>query len=60
MRDFGETLVIQSRATGTGEASGLELEQEFWQAARVGNGKVVWWKFCRTEEEALQAVGVRE
>jgi len=59
MRDFGETLVIQSRATGTGEASGLELEQEFWQAARVGNGKVVWWKFCRTEDEALEAVGLR-
>jgi len=59
MRDFGETLVIQSRAVGTGGASGVELEQEFWQAVRVSNGKVVWWKFCRTEDEALEAVGLR-
>ena len=60
IRDYGETLVIQSRAVATGEASGLALEQEFWQAARASNGKVVWWKFCRTEEEALEAIGARE
>jgi len=60
VRDFGETLVIQSRAVATGGASGVALEQEFWQAARVNNGKVVWWKFCRTEDEALEAVERRE
>jgi ketosteroid isomerase-like protein len=60
MRDFGETLVIQSRGVGTGGASGVELEQEFWQAARVSNGKIVWWKFCRTEAEAIEAAGPRE
>jgi ketosteroid isomerase-like protein len=60
MHDFGETLVIQSRAVGTGGASGVELEQHFWQAARVSNDKIVWWKFCRTEDEALEAVGLSE
>ncbi len=60
MRDFGGTLVIRSRAVGTAAASGVHLEQEFWQAARVSNGKVVWWKFCRTEAEALEAVGLSE
>ena|SRR5215207_1769955 len=60
MRDFGETLVIQSHAVATGEASGVELEQAFWQAVRVSNGKVIWWKFCRTEDEALEAAGLRE
>lgn len=60
IRESGETLVIQSRAVGTGGASGVALEQEFWQAARVNNGRVVWWKFCRTEAEALKAAGLSE
>jgi ketosteroid isomerase-like protein len=59
MREFGETSVIQSRAVGTAEASGVKLEQEFWQAVRVRDGRVVWWKFCRTEDEALEAVRLR-
>ena len=60
IRDFGETLVIHSRAVGTGGASGVELEQEFWQAAKASNGKIGWWTFCRTEAEALEAVGLSE
>jgi ketosteroid isomerase-like protein len=60
VRDFGETVVIQSRAVATGGASGVALEQDFWQAARVRNGKIVWWRFCRTEDEALSAARLRE
>ena len=29
-------------------------------AAHHDTGKVVWWKFCRTEAEALEAVGLSE
>ena len=60
IRSFGQTLVIQSHGVATGSGSGVRLEQEFWQAARVRNGKVVWWRFCRTEAEALEAVGLSE
>src|SRR5215211_6708933 len=59
-RAFGEMLVIQSHGVATGGASGVRLEQDFWQAARVRDGKIVWWKFCRTEAEALEAVGLSE
>jgi len=38
----------------------VRLEQDFWQAARVRDGKIAWWKFCRTEAEALEAVGLSE
>jgi ketosteroid isomerase-like protein len=57
LREFGDFLVIEARLFGTGEASGLEVEQHVWQASRARNGKVVWWKFFRTEAEALEAVG---
>jgi ketosteroid isomerase-like protein len=57
---FGQTLVIQSHGVATGGGSGVRLEQDFWQAARVRNGKVVWWQFCRTEAEALEAAGLSE
>ena len=60
LRDFGDTLVIESRAVATAKSSGIELEQRFWQAAKVSNGKIVWWRFVRTEEEALEALGLRE
>lgn len=60
IRDFGDVLVIESRAAGTGRGSTVALGQRFWQAARVKNGKIVWWKFVRTEDEALEAVGLLE
>jgi ketosteroid isomerase-like protein len=60
LRDFGDTLIIESHAVGTAKGSGIELGQRFWQAVRLRDGKIVWWRFVRTEEEALEAVGLRE
>ena len=31
-----------------------------WMAARVREGKLDWWGFFRTEQEALDAVGLSE
>jgi hypothetical protein len=56
-RDFGDRMVIESRSLATGESSGVRTHQRFWQAAAVRDGRITWWKFFRTEEEALDAVG---
>lgn len=56
-----DTLIIESRAVATGKAGGVPVEQTFWQAVkRGGDGKIVWWKFCRTRAEALEATGLGE
>ena len=60
LRDFGDKLVIESRSVATGQGSGVRTEQRFWQAAAVRDGRIIWWKFFRSEEEALEAVGSRE
>ncbi len=53
-------LITESRAVATGDAGGVTVEQTFWQASEVRQGQVVWWKFCRSQAEALEAVGLRE
>lgn len=60
VRDFGDKLVIESRSTGTGRGSGVRAEQRFWQASAVRDGRIIWWKFVRSEAEALEAMGLRE
>ena len=43
-----------------GRLGGVPVEQTMWQAAELREGKLRWWKFFRTEREALEAVGLRE
>ena len=45
----------QVRMTGT--LAGVPVEQTMWQAARMRDGRIVWWAFYRSEEEALRALG---
>ena len=56
-REFGDRMVIESRSLATGQGSGVRTGQRFWQAAAVRDGRIVWWKFFRSEDEALEAVG---
>jgi ketosteroid isomerase-like protein len=35
------------------------VEQLVWQAATVRDGKLTWWASFRSEEEALDALGLR-
>jgi ketosteroid isomerase-like protein len=58
IRVSGERGVVKFRLTGT--LAGVEVEQTMWQAARSREGKLRWWAFFRTEQEALEAAGLRE
>ena len=43
-----------------GTAGGVEVDQTMWQAIEFRDGLFYRWAFCRTAEEALEAVGLRE
>jgi uncharacterized protein len=58
--DFGDRVVIESRSVATGKGSGVRTEQRFWQVAALRDGRIIWWKFFRSRDEALEAVGLDE
>jgi ketosteroid isomerase-like protein len=59
-RDLGDFVVMHARATGSAVESGVGIDQDFWQAAEMQDGRIVWYAACRTEREALEAAGLRE
>jgi ketosteroid isomerase-like protein len=56
IRDSGDRGVAHFRIAGT--LSGVPVEQTVWQAVTLQQGKLSWWAPCRTEREALEAVGL--
>lgn len=59
-RDIGDRVVVRVRAEGRGTGSGIGLERDIWQVAEVRGGRIKSSAFFRTEQEALQAVGLWE
>ena len=58
MADVDEdgAVVICLDVTATGAGSGAPADQIYWLGARVRAGKIVFFGFFRTEEDALDAV----
>jgi ketosteroid isomerase-like protein len=56
IHDFGGNLVVEFDVTATAAASGVRIEQTFWQAVRVAGGKITWFGFFRSEADALAAL----
>jgi hypothetical protein len=58
VRGPGDPGVAQVRMDGTlGE---VPVNLTMWLAARLRDGRVTLWSWHRTEQEALEAVGLRE
>ena len=57
LRELGDCAVSEVRVAGA--VGGTEIVQVMWQAAEVGDGRVVWWGTFRTEEEARAAAEAR-
>jgi hypothetical protein len=57
-RGSSDRAVMKSRLTAA--LADAEVEQTMWMAARTRDGKLGWWAFFRTEDEALEAVGLSE
>ena len=58
VRDLGNTVLARIR--GTYRPRGVEVHQTIWNVVRFRDGRAIWWEFFRTEEEALEAVGLSE
>jgi len=58
VRDLGDTVV--ARVLGTYLPRGVPVHQTVWQVVHFRDGLATEWKFFRTEEEAVEAAGVRE
>jgi ketosteroid isomerase-like protein len=60
VRDVGDFVVIRLRGVGSGAASGVRIDTDLWQVAEIQHGRIVWYAVFLTEEEAREAVGLRE
>jgi ketosteroid isomerase-like protein len=54
LRECAPGAVAQIRATGA--LGGAPVDQTVWQAATFRDGKLTWWAFFRTEQEAREAL----
>lgn len=43
-----------TKVRASGEAGGVTVAQTMWQVAIFRDGRPIWWKVCRTEQEALE------
>ena len=60
LRDVGDHVVAHTRQWGQGKASGIKLELPLTFVFTIGSGKLVEWQLFMREEDALEAVGLRE
>ena len=58
--DNGDCVVVRTRQTGSGKASGAPMEGLFWFVFQVREGKVVRIHVLPTEQEAFDIAGLRE
>lgn len=54
LRECEPGAVAKLRASGS--LGGVEVDQTVWQAATFRDGKLTWWAFFRTEEEAREGL----
>ena len=56
----GDRVVVTNRFRACGVGSGAEVEQRFFHAIKLRDGKAIWWSFFDSKGEALEAVGLEE
>lgn len=55
-RESEDRIVMRVRVTG--RIGGVEVPQFMWWAARLQDGKAIWWAAFRSEREAVEALGL--
>ena len=60
LRDLGDVTLAQMRGWGHGADSATPLVDFVWIPMRWRDGKLIWWRHCATEADALVAVGLSE
>ena len=60
VRDLDDFVLFHMHVAASGTGSGLGLDEHLWQVAEIKGGRIVWYRVCPTEQEALEAVELRE
>jgi len=60
VRDLGDVTLAQMRGWGHGADSATPLVDFVWIPMRWRDGKLIWWRNCSTEADALAAMGLSE
>jgi ketosteroid isomerase-like protein len=60
VRELADMTISMVRQHGHGAGSDSPVQQELWLVTKWRDGKVVWWRSCETQAEALEAAGLRE
>jgi hypothetical protein len=60
LRDLGGVTLAHMRGWGRGADSATPLVDFVWTPMRWRDGKLIWWRNCSTEADALAAVGLTE
>jgi ketosteroid isomerase-like protein len=59
-RDLDDFVLFHVDVAATGAGSGVGVDEDFWQVAEFQGGRIVWYRVCPTEQEALKAVELRK
>ena len=60
LHQVGDSVLVEVRQAGTGQGSGVAVEQRYFQLWTFRGGRVVRLETILSEAEALEAVGLRE
>ena len=60
VRDAGDLTVSELRNSAHGEGSAAPLAELVWQVSEWRDGRVVRWEMFESEQDALEAAGLRE
>jgi ketosteroid isomerase-like protein len=60
LRDLDDHVVVEVHQTGSAAQSGIPIDETLWSAFTLRAGRITRWATFRTEQEALEAVGLRE
>jgi ketosteroid isomerase-like protein len=58
--DIEEHVVVTVHQTGRGKSTGIPVETEATMVFAIRQGKIAEWRIFLQEDEALEAVGLRE
>jgi ketosteroid isomerase-like protein len=59
IRGRGDLTIAVLHNRGHGSGSDAPLDEKIWMVVEWRNGKCVWWRACRSEDEALEAAAAR-
>jgi ketosteroid isomerase-like protein len=59
LRDMDGAVLVEIDVRATAAASGVPIDQRVWAATTMHGGKLSWYGFFRTEDDAIDAIANR-